>query len=245
MIPKLIHYCWFGGAPLPSSARKCIDSWKKFLPDYKIIEWNESNFSHNECSYVRQAYQARKWAFVSDFARFQILYEHGGIYFDVDVEVVKDISTILEAGSFMGLEHSGDGAYSINPGLGMAATPGLLLYKKILEGYSKRTFVKTNNKIDYTTVVEYVTSILCSYGFDPTSNEIQRIHGITIYPTDYFCPLDYITRRTQITENTVSIHHYDGSWLPVSSKFSKNVKRILGPNVSEMLVKWLRKKRAR
>lgn len=243
MIPKQIHYCWFGGNPLPASAQKCINSWKAFLPDYKIIEWNESNFDLNKCDYVHQACQARKWAFVSDFARFQILYEHGGIYFDVDVEVIKNISSIITAGAFMGLEHGTDGIhYLVNPGLGMAATPGMSLYKEILDGYYRRQFIKPNGNIDYTTVVEYVTNILCKYGFNSASNKILKLRDITIYPTEYFCPLNYTTRKMKITENTVSIHHYDGSWLPVSSKFFKIIKNIIGPDASELLIKCFKTK---
>lgn len=104
MIPKVIHYCWFGGNPLPNIAVKCINSWKKYFPDYEIIEWNESNFDLFSCDYCREAYDAKKWAFVSDYARFKILYEHGGVYFDTDVEVIKSMDDILQKGAFIGRE---------------------------------------------------------------------------------------------------------------------------------------------
>ena len=104
MIPKIIHYCWFGGNPLPELAIKCIESWKKYLPDYEIKEWNESNFDINCCAYVREAYEAKKWAFVSDYARFWILYQHGGLYFDTDVELIKSIDDLIVKGAFMGCE---------------------------------------------------------------------------------------------------------------------------------------------
>ncbi len=104
MIPKIIHYCWFGGNPLPEDAKKCINSWKKYFPDYEIKEWNESNYDFNKCEYIKEAYKRKKWAFVSDYARFDILYQYGGIYFDTDVEVIRDMRDILKLGPYMGLE---------------------------------------------------------------------------------------------------------------------------------------------
>ena len=119
MIPKIIHYCWFGGNPLPASALKCIESWRKYCPDYEIKEWNESNYDVNKIRYSSQAYQAKKYAFVSDYARFDILYQWGGLYFDTDVEVIRPIDDILAKGAFLGLETS----ETVNPGLGMAVSP--------------------------------------------------------------------------------------------------------------------------
>lgn len=119
-IPKIIHYCWFGGKPLPKSAIKCINSWKKLFPDYEIREWNESNFDVNMIPYTKEAYVAKKYAFVSDFARFWILHEYGGIYFDTDVEVIRPMTDILLKGAYFGMENYS----SINPGLGMAAPIG-------------------------------------------------------------------------------------------------------------------------
>ena len=104
MIPKIIHYCWFGGNPLPEDAKKYIESWRKYCPGYEIKEWNESNFDINCCDYVREAYEAKKWAFVSDYARFYILYQYGGLYFDTDVEMIRPLFSILQKGSFMGME---------------------------------------------------------------------------------------------------------------------------------------------
>ena len=120
MIPKKIHYCWFGGNPLPLLAQKCIESWKKYLPDYEIIEWNEANYDVHKIPYISQAYKAKKYAFVSDYARVDILNEHGGVYFDTDVEVLKDLSPILAKGPFLGIEAAG----AIANGLGMAAEQG-------------------------------------------------------------------------------------------------------------------------
>ena len=139
MIPKIIHYCWFGGKPLPKLAKKCIASWKKFCPDYEIKEWNESNFDLNSCTYVKEAYDSKKYAFVSDYARFWILHRYGGVYFDTDVELLKSIDDILADGAFMGVENfvaeQNKAKISINPGLGIAAEPGMLIYQEILDFY--------------------------------------------------------------------------------------------------------------
>ena len=133
MISKKIHYCWFGGNPLPELALKCIESWRRFLPDYEIIEWNESNFDVYCCEYVQEAYEAKRWAFVSDYARFKILYENGGLYFDTDVEIIKPMDDLISKGGFMGCEE--ETALSVAPGLGLGVSPGLGLYKELLESY--------------------------------------------------------------------------------------------------------------
>lgn len=227
-IPKLIHYCWFGGRVLPPLARLCIDSWKRYLPEYSIVEWNESNFDTHCCRYVEEANQAKKWAFVSDFARFQILYNYGGIYFDVDVEVIKDIGPIIGSGSFMGTERGSGNSIAIAPGLGMAAIPNLGIYKEIIDGYSERSFYLSNGDIDYTTVVEYVTNIFQKHGYIPQDKDIDTIENITIYPPEYFCPKDFWTRKINITNHTYTIHHYNASWLPLNYKIKNTVRRLVG-----------------
>ena len=204
MIPKKLHYCWFGGNPLSELAKKCILSWEKFFPEYEIIEWNENNFDINICEYVKEAYQAKKWAFVSDYARFWILYNEGGLYFDTDVEVIKNMDDIIEQGAFMGCESkekcdSGI-TLDVNPGLGLGVNPGLSIYKEILDSYAAEHFLKQNGRINYKTVVERTTNILKKYGLKETNN-IQKVAGITIYPKEYFCPLDYESGNLEITEN--------------------------------------------
>ena len=207
MIPKIIHYCWFGRNPLPPLARKCIDSWRKYLPDYEIKEWNESNFDVNIIPYTRDAYAARKYAFVSDYARFKILYEYGGLYFDTDVELVRPIDDIIQCGPFMGVESPGRGNQvpTINPGLGLGATPGLQIYKQLLDMYENMHFSATN----MVTIVKYTTDLLAKYGLCAT-DDIQTCAGIYIYPKEYFCPL--FGRYIHFTKNTRSIHHYMSSW---------------------------------
>lgn len=218
MIPKLIHYCWFGRNPLPESAKKCIASWRKFLPDYEIIEWNEDNFDVNSIPYTAQAYEAKKYAFVSDYARFKILYEHGGVYFDTDVEVIRPMDDIIARGPFMGFEINPDvnrpyGA--VNPGVGLAAIPMMPIYAELLDIYSKLSFLNPDGSQNNTTIVAYTTDVLAKFGLQ-SQGGIQSVSGIVIYPSDYFNPLDDLTGKLNKTENTRSIHWFSKSWLKVS-----------------------------
>ncbi len=222
MIPKIIHYCWFGGASLPSLAQKCIESWKRYLPDYEIKEWNEKNFDVECNEYVKEAYKAKKWAFVSDVARFKVLYDEGGIYFDTDVEVIRDMSYIIEMGSFMGSETE----KKIAAGLGLGAEPCMPIYKEILEDYEGSRFILEDGSLDLTTVVDRVTKIMSRHGFS-SAERIVCIDGINIYPRDYFDPMDMESGRIKITENTVSIHHYMASWCDSSSRLRGKVYSIL------------------
>lgn len=230
MIPKIIHYCWFGGNPLPASALKCIESWRKYCPDYEIKEWNESNYDVNKIRYSSQAYQAKKYAFVSDYARFDILYQWGGLYFDTDVEVIRPIDDILAKGAFLGLETS----ETVNPGLGMAVSPNDPLYAEILQCYEKLDFIKSNGKMDLTTVVTLVTGILKKHGF-AKGNRIQTVKSITVYPIDYFNPKDQRTGIITVTNNTYTIHHFDASWsLPLRKKYMEYSKTLI-PKVGSSL----------
>ena len=144
MIPKIIHYCWFGGKEKPQSAIKCINSWKKFFPDYEIKEWNESNFDVHSIPYTHDAYEAKKYAFVSDYARFWILYRYGGLYFDTDVEVIRPMDDLIAKGSFMGCEIDHGENYSVAAGLGLAVVPGHPLYKQFLDIYATLPFFLEN-----------------------------------------------------------------------------------------------------
>lgn len=216
-IPKKIHYCWFGGNPLPESARKCIESWKKYLPDYEIKQWNEDNFDVFSSRYSAQAYNAKKYAFVSDYARFKILYEEGGLYFDTDVELIKNPDFIISKGPFMGCERNAAVAttpleLSVAPGLGLGAFPRMGIYKEIIDKYEHSEFIDRAGKPNTSeTVVFITTKILQKHGLKLTP-EIQECAGLLIYPNDYFSPKDVDTKKTTITPNTVSIHHYDGTW---------------------------------
>ncbi|MGG7190017.1 glycosyltransferase family 32 protein [Clostridium paraputrificum] len=239
MIPKVINYCWFGGNPLPPLAVKCIDSWKKFCPDYKIIEWNESNFDLDCCDYVREAYKEKKWAFVSDYARFKILYENGGLYFDTDVELIKPLDDILSCGSFMGVENF-ISSTSINPGLGLAVVPGLGLYKELLDSYHDRHFINKDGSLNLTTVVDYTTECLRQHGLKDV-NVIQEVAGVYIYPKEYFNPTDMDTGKIIVTDNTVSIHHYAASWVDSYSIFRGKVYSFIAKFMGKSCAEKIRK----
>ena len=229
MIPKIIHYCWFGGKPLPEDAQRCIASWRQFMPDYTIKEWNESNFDVRCNTYCAQAYDAKKYAFVSDYARLWILYKEGGIYFDTDVEVIKPLDDIIAHGAFIGCEISPtqiQKLITVNPGLGIATEAGHPIYKELIERYNIRTFILPNGEMDLKTIVTETTEVLQAHGLQ-CLNEIQTIEGITIYPKDYFCPID-TDGKMEITEHTHTIHHFAQSWLPASHIWLRKMILSLG-----------------
>ena len=240
MIPKIIHYCWFGGNPLPPLAEKCIASWKRFLPDYEIKEWNEQNFDINIIPYTAEAYQAKKYAFVSDYARFWILYHYGGLYFDTDVEVIKPMGSIIAKGAFMGCEQDSKPGIELTvaPGLGLAVESKHEIYTAILEEYDSFHFLNEDGSNNDKTVVEYVTEILKRHGLKNMPG-IQQIEGVKIYPSEYFCPRDTVTKRLHITNNTYTIHHYMASW----KDGGFNLKRIIRKLIPESMLLWYNKRK--
>lgn len=226
MIPKIIHYCWFGRNPLPKSALRCIESWKKYLPGYEIKEWNEDNFDLDIVPYVREAYEAKKYAFVSDYARFWVMYHHGGLYFDTDVEVIAPLDDILADGPFMGCELSLSDAVVVAPGLGIAAVPQMEIFSRLLSFYSDLHFVNEDGSLNKTTIVRYTTDMLLEFGFVP-EDKLQYCAGLTIYPVEYFCPINYRTGKCIITENTRTIHHYAATWHSAKDKWARLKRRFL------------------
>ena len=245
MIPKKIHYCWFGGKPLSPSAKKYMKTWKKYCPDYEIIEWNEDNFNVKQNQYCKEAYEAKKWAFVSDYARFWILYKYGGIYFDTDVEIIKPLDEIIEKGPFMGCESCfedkklGVNSITVAPGLGLGANPGLSIYKEILDLYDTLHFKNYDGSLNLKTVVKYNTEILLKYGLK-NINQIQKCAGIYIYPKEYFCPQSFETGLIEITKNTYTIHHFDGSWLNNNAKIKQKIRYLLYKYLGIRTAKYLK-----
>lgn len=211
MIPKVIHYCWFGRNPLPKMAVKCIASWKKYLPEYEIKEWNEDNFDVNIIPYTNDAYADGKYAFVSDYARFWILYHYGGVYFDTDVEVIKPLYDIIERGPFMGLEIPGENC-KIAPGLGLAIESGNPIYATILEGFAKLNYHLPDGSRNPYTMIPMVTDIMKSKGLNGFDC-VQDVDGVFVYAPDYFNPLDDATGRLRKSENTRTIHWFMKSWM--------------------------------
>ncbi len=226
IIPKVIHYCWFGHTPLPQAAQECIKSWRKYMPDYEIKEWNESNFDVYMTTYTEEAYLLKKYAFVSDYARFWILYHYGGIYFDVDVELLKPIDDIIAQGAFMGLENMKGSKHgdivAVNAGLGLAVNSGHTLYKKVLDCYEHKHFTSWNEP---TTVIWIVTQLLLQE-YEIDKDKVSLCGNIYIYPADYFDPMSYYTKQIHLTSNTRSIHHYAATWMSGKrNSFLRKMKR--------------------
>lgn len=226
MIPKVIHYCWFGSAPLPPLAEKCLASWKKYLPGYEIRRWDETNFNVNAHPYTREAYKAGMYAFVSDYARFKILYEQGGLYFDTDVEVVASMDDIVGRKPFMGFEKDGGAEeMAVNPGLGLGAEPGMTLYKEILDRYDTLPFMLENGNRNPYSMIALVTDLLQSKGLVGNTG-IEWVGGVLVYPQCWFNPFDDATGRLHKTQDTKSIHWYSKSWMPKENGLLVFVKRI-------------------
>ena len=221
---------------MPKSAEKCIASWKKYLPDYEIKRWDESNVDVNAIPYTREAYAACKFAFVSDYARFWILYHYGGVYFDTDVEAINNMDDIISAGNFMGVEQQNDERITVAPGLGIGVIRENSLFGQMIEVYSRAHFLSDDGTPCLKNIVEITTEQLQKYGLRNIS-EIQECCGFTIYPKDYFCPIDYDTRELKITENTRTIHHYAESWVPRSTRFKNALSRLFGKRFMTCLIR--------
>ena len=210
MIPKKIHYCWFGGAEKKELVKKCIDSWKKYCPDYEIIEWNESNYDVYKNAYIKEAYTNKKWAFVSDFARLDIIYKEGGFYLDTDVELIRSLDPLCDKSCILGVESTG----YINTGLGFGAEQGNKTIELMLREYKNTHFLISPGIFHDLPCPIRNTFPFIKYGFDKSSNDIQVILNAYIYPKEYFCPINYETKQLSITSNTFSIHHFNGTWIP-------------------------------
>ena len=236
MIPKVIHYCWFGGNKKPLLAEKCIQSWKQFLPDYEIIEWNESNFDLSVNEYAKEAYEAKKYAFVTDYVRLFVLDHYGGIYMDTDVQVLKSIDSFLKYPAFTGFESEKD----IPTGI-MASKKDGIWVKECLKYYTDRHFLKADGTYDLTTNVESISAMMQANGFLLNNQYQVYKEEMHIFPKDYFCPKDR-SGRIKLTKNSYCIHHFNGSWMPPSLKFKKFFfRKIVGPVLTEKLINFKRK----
>ena len=206
-IPKVIHYCWLGGKPKPKLAEKCIKSWKKYCPDWKIVEWNEDNFNLTTApNYVRQAVAAGRWAFVTDYVRLRALTEQGGVYMDTDVELVKPLDPYLRHQAFAGFEHP----ERVQTGL-LACEKGFPLFLEFLQHYDHASFLLPDGTQDTTTNVEILTGLCLKKGL-VCNDQLQTVAGLTIYPREVFCPVDFDTKVLHKTRKTAAIHWFSGSW---------------------------------
>jgi len=216
MIPKKIHYCWFGKNPKNKLIEKCILSWKKHLPDYEIIEWNEENFDINSNRYVKEAYEAKKWAFVSDYVRLWALKKYGGIYLDTDVEVFRDFEKFLKHGFFSGFENYLGTLSPITAVMG--AERNHVFIAKLLDEYTNISFYLRDGNMDLTPNTKRITdSLISEYGIDPDRDVYQKSkNNLHIYPSTYFC-------NKSIT--SYSIHHFNGSWLAPKVRLKSHINK--------------------
>lgn len=237
MIARIIHYCWFGGKPLPTSAQKYIDSWRRHFPEYEVREWNEENFDVNIIPYTRDAYAAKKYAFVSDYVRFWALYHYGGLYFDTDVEVIRPLDDIINKGAFMGFEvddaRRKDLLPSVAPGLGLGTEAGHPLYAEILKRFEQLSYYMPDGSRNTFTMVPLVTQLLKEKGL-VLEDRLQTVADVTVYPNEYFNPFDDITGIMRTTTNTRTIHWYAKTWTDNNRPWLVKLKRWVRRTLSKI-----------
>lgn len=213
-IPKKIHYCWFGKGEKNELFYKCLDSWKKYCPDYEIIEWNEENYNGFNNNYVKDAYKEKRWAFVSDYVRLDVVYNNGGVYLDTDVELIKSLDNLLELSAFFGVE-SYD--LSINTGLGFGAEKNNKVLEDLLNIYKNLSFYKENKELNLTPCPFYSTTYFEKLGYKK-NNETQIIKNAKIFSSEFFSPYNYKNGKMINSPNTISIHWYNASWFDEENK---------------------------
>lgn len=223
MIPKKIHYCWFGKGTYSKLTEKCIESWKFFCPDYELICWNEDNSPIRDNPYVKQAYEAKKWAFVSDYVRLRAVEVYGGIYLDIDVELIRSLDDFLSQSAFMGFECLEKVATCV-----IGANAGHPMIKAAAEKYQNIYFLTEDGGCDFTTNVERLTSQLVHQGL-LLNNELQIVNDITVYPSEFFSPKDLQTGKVAITPNTYAVHHFNASWMTYKQRFHMRIAQLIGP----------------
>lgn len=222
-IPKVIHYFWLSGEEKPESVKKCIESWKKNCPDFEIKEWNSTNYDSNKHPYTKRAYADKKWAFVSDYGRLDVLYQYGGIYLDSDVEVLKDLSPLCSYNAFMGFENS----ELVDLGQGFGCVPGLPIIKEMMESYNgNNPYELRDGKEQYIECPRLITQVLLRHGLKQNGLK-QTVGDVEILPVDYMCPLDFDTGCLKITPNTLSIHHYAGGWYGKKAKIYNKLRQYI------------------
>ncbi|MEE0691749.1 MAG: glycosyltransferase [Lachnospiraceae bacterium] len=222
-IPKKIHYCWFGNADKPDTVKRCIASWKKYMPDYEIIEWNESNTDFSRNLFAREAYESKKWAFVSDYVRLFALVKIGGIYFDTDVEILKPFDDLLEHKAVAGFEEDKFVMTAI-----LASEAEHPIFQQWLKQYDEMHFILNSNQMNITTNVHHFSELLKKNGLIPNGMR-QNVKGIEVFPCEYFSPKNYYTEKVHITNNTYAIHHFQRSWCetePVLKRFLRMHPRV-------------------
>ena len=230
---KYIHLVWFGGKPYTKLTKKCIKSWKKYLPDFEIIEWNENNVDLNECPFIKEAYENKKWAFVADYVRTKAIYEMGGIYLDTDMMITKNIDFLLDKETFLGVEDS----MMVNAAVWGASKPKTYFAKRMLDYYRSLEHFETDDLYKIS-IPRIITKILDEFDFDPTKNEIQVLHkNIYVYPREYFYPLSFNFKNNKFTENTCMIHYFDATWIPKYEQIEMKMVRKFGAKNTARILK--------
>ena len=221
MIPKTIYYCWFGGSEKPEKAKKCIDSWKKFCPDYEIREWNDDNFPLDDCpQYVRDARAARKYAFVTDYVRLKVLFDQGGFYMDTDVELLRSLNDFRGDRAVIGFENDN----FVNSGQMLASEAGHPILKEMMERYTGVDFYRPDGSMFLLGCPHVNTEVLENHGLMKNGRE-QMVADVHVYPADWFNPLDSTTGLLNKTDNTVSIHWYSMSWISPAKRLRVKILR--------------------
>ncbi|MBP5620739.1 MAG: hypothetical protein J6X44_01860, partial [Thermoguttaceae bacterium] len=238
-IPKTIHYCWFGRGEKPKLAQKCIASWKKYMPDYEIVEWNEDNFDTNKNGYTRMCYEQKKYAFLSDYARLLVVEENGGLYFDTDVEVLKPFDSLLDNVAFFGFETNGTHVVKpknadLNSGLAFGSIASGLALQKMIEEYAPLL----DGRHGVIGCPKLNTDALVKLGLK-RNGLLQYFDWGTVYPKEYFNPLNNNTGKINITENTFSIHWYSMAWGSKKTIVKRNVTRVFHRLFGEDCFRWL------
>lgn len=223
MIPKKIHYCWFGGKPLPSAVKQCIATWEKYCPDFEITQWNESNFDINCHPFVRRAYEVKAWAFVSDYARLKVVYDNGGIYFDTDVELLKSVESLIYNECYIGVQQYG---HQCTTGLGFGASKFNPIVLEMMKQYDGLVYQEENKA---KLACPYLNAkVFTDLGYT-YSTEVQKVPGATIFPPRFFDPLapgDNL--ENLLCDETISIHHYSASWTSKTTRAKRSIIRLIG-----------------
>lgn len=236
MIPKVIHFCWFGGKPYPDIVKKCLKSWERQCPDYQIIGWTEENYDVTGNPYILEAYQRKKWAFVSDYARLDIIYKYGGIYLDTDVELIKSLDPLLTHSCFVASDGGG-----INTGLGFGAEKGNSCVKQMMDIYNSARFIDADGNLNLSPSTYYNTLQFENAGLELNSTQVQHIKGAEILPPEYFSPYNSQTFSMDLTENTYGIHWGSRLWETGITKVKARIRLKIGINNTRMIKSMLKR----
>lgn len=240
-IPKTIHYCWFGKNTMPLNLKKYVDNWKNILTNYEIVEWNENNFDIKKLPFTEEAYESKMWAFVSDYVRLYALYNYGGIYLDTDMELINNFDRLLDNEAFCGFESR----YYLGSAV-IGSKKGNLWIKDIMDIYQGKHFINSDGTLDKTPNTRFITDITEQNYKLKLNNKYQRLSKVTVYPRDYFYPESLYSHKTKITNNSIGIHHWNGSWcseqVPTfKTKIHSFMYSTLGDTITEVIYKEYRK----